>query len=844
MLQSMAEVVDIEQTICQVERTIAMVRNYTAIFKADPATGFTSSYKYLNHYQLLNTTTLESLEEVARKYFHLVGGDLHFFKLMKPIEVPSTRDIQAKCGPLLDYFLLGDASSICATLQELDFEPTEADWKMLVSLVIVCKLFSAYYKNYFSHDVESGTPPLDHTSVSGRSLTVIAEHPDARETIARKAQGKPPPLTGAKSTELLSTQDTHHLDAAYNHRPPELIPPPLSIYDPVFAKFRHEMVTPTETLLFTEDEFDRASRFIDASLRHYPNERARQQALEAVPILDGHYWQTKKILTNASTVEPDGGSCVRSKIGSEFGPVACSSIAELKNGGGDGGCDPSDQAQCGYIKIVSSLQYQPIRLVSCCPAFLVGLSGHTLAIWGAVFADRFFFERLSLMYVGPQAPTTLPSPFGGRSDMEVGIREIAKLLRTLNTCIEDLNAHYTSLTPLPTTMTTSTLNRPSIRPMHGIGIAPSPLATPPYDSFDPSRFVHWKSFGIKGTKYNLEYSQRLTNWMEKTVFRATMTTDTNSEKVDVVVKFAYRYGAAGHRLLAKAGFAPRLYHCAFDETIGMWVVVMDYVSGRVCHGKLIEGERLSIKTAIGLLHAEDLVFGDLREPNVIITEPKNSVCLVDFEWCGSCRDIQEGGNVIPRVRYPTNISMNHEIGWAEGVGRDLVIEKEHNIHRLTRIWAESDSHEISVVVPGAGTGTVSVMTSSKRGSERSAHQKQHRGDSGEARRGGCGGEGRGGRGGSEWSEESIGRTQEAQASERTELEQATIMSYPDQRSYPGSITGRSLTNWNTSRYSVTALSSMAAENDVEVEDDMERAQKRLRDLKRENFSPIQEELCS
>ncbi|KZV73097.1 ras GTPase-activating protein [Peniophora sp. CONT] len=45
------------------------------------------------------------------------------------------------------------------------------------------------------------------------------------------------------------------------------------------------------------------------------------------------------------------------------------------------------------------------------------------------------------------------------------------------------------------------------------------------------------------------------------------------------------------------------------------------------------------------------------------------------------------------------------------------------------------------------------------------------------------------------------------------------------------MSSRRLTNRNTNRYSVTALFSMAAEQDVEVEDDLARAQKRLRDLK-------------
>ncbi|CAO1627019.1 unnamed protein product [Sympodiomycopsis kandeliae] len=45
------------------------------------------------------------------------------------------------------------------------------------------------------------------------------------------------------------------------------------------------------------------------------------------------------------------------------------------------------------------------------------------------------------------------------------------------------------------------------------------------------------------------------------------------------------------------------------------------------------------------------------------------------------------------------------------------------------------------------------------------------------------------------------------------------------------LTAASLSNRNTNRYSVTALYSMAAEQDVEVEDDLARAQKRLRELK-------------
>jgi Ras GTPase-activating-like protein IQGAP2/3 len=50
------------------------------------------------------------------------------------------------------------------------------------------------------------------------------------------------------------------------------------------------------------------------------------------------------------------------------------------------------------------------------------------------------------------------------------------------------------------------------------------------------------------------------------------------------------------------------------------------------------------------------------------------------------------------------------------------------------------------------------------------------------------------------------------------------MSYTETSISPGtgSMTSKRLTNRNTNRYSVTALFSMAAEQDVEVEDDLAR----------------------
>ncbi|KAF5352249.1 hypothetical protein D9757_012509 [Collybiopsis confluens] len=117
------------------------------MFKEDPASDLSSLYQYLRHYQVLITTTLETLGEETRETFDF-GYKLHF---------SSTSDIQAQCDPLLEYFRLGDAK--CMSVQELNFGQTGTLRKMLVLLVIVL------------------LPPRDYTSVSNRLLTAIAEHP-------------------------------------------------------------------------------------------------------------------------------------------------------------------------------------------------------------------------------------------------------------------------------------------------------------------------------------------------------------------------------------------------------------------------------------------------------------------------------------------------------------------------------------------------------------------------------------------------------------------------------------------------------------------------------------------
>ena len=147
---------------------------------------------------------------------------------------------------------------------------------------------------------------------------------------------------------------------------------------------------------------------------------------------------------------------------------------------------------------------------------------------------------------------------------------------------------------------------------------------------------------------------------------------------DLVVKFAKQYSEAAHRLLAETvdgeSFAPALHYVSPDMYGGRRMIVMDYVDGKRLE-RLEEGlsdaQREQLKRALGRLHENGLVFGDLREPNVMIKGDR--VLLVDFDWSG-----KEG-----ETRYPLNL--NTKIVWAQGVEPGAVILKKHDEEMLEKL---------------------------------------------------------------------------------------------------------------------------------------------------------------
>jgi len=148
----------------------------------------------------------------------------------------------------------------------------------------------------------------------------------------------------------------------------------------------------------------------------------------------------------------------------------------------------------------------------------------------------------------------------------------------------------------------------------------------------------------------------------------------------IVVKFTRTYSKVVHNLLAGKGFAPELL--AVEDLVGGWkMVVMEYLSGWVmlqekpCKERQIYKERL--KEALRIIHGCNLVHGDVRCPNILVSEDGN-VKFIDFDHCGV-----DGEDVYPR-------EWDHTFRQGDAKEGD-VLRKYHDDWMLDRIFDNSGS---------------------------------------------------------------------------------------------------------------------------------------------------------
>ena len=271
--------------------------------------------------------------------------------------------------------------------------------------------------------------------------------------------------------------------------------------------------------------------------------------------------------------------------------------------------------------------------------FLVSIAGPLLTVSGAVFADKLICQRLTdPIFLGPRHSTV-----GDLTPLDEGQRKVAQLIRALSKGLGVLKRFYQTLTP--------SRGHPSV---------PS---RPQFQFYDDLR---------TGERHHLLYIERLVpEYPEKTIFRAT-SVHPGGTTAEVVVKFTRRYGRDGHIKLAEESLAPALRFCELVPAVGMIVVVMDYVSSDPTQqGNLQEMWKEGLKKGVELLHGHNLVFGDLRLPNLLMY--KGAIMFIDFDWCG------EDGV----ARYPGDICGDHD--WHPDVGRNRIMKKEHDNYMLEKL---------------------------------------------------------------------------------------------------------------------------------------------------------------
>ena len=183
-------------------------------------------------------------------------------------------------------------------------------------------------------------------------------------------------------------------------------------------------------------------------------------------------------------------------------------------------------------------------------------------------------------------------------------------------------------------------------------------------------FPFVREFGEQKFKY---LSRLALEYPSKLLYKAQLDDPSGNP---LVVKFVSTYHAEAHRLLAQRQLAP-LHYAGTEDSVpslygGRYMVVMDFVD-ETSRAALTGAQFADVKKAVALLHSNNLVFGDLRLPNILLKDGK--VMIIDFDWRGTAGD----------SRYPAELNLDRELCWPPGVQPGSIMQKEHDLFMLEKL---------------------------------------------------------------------------------------------------------------------------------------------------------------
>ena len=461
------------------------------------------------------------------------------------------------------------------------------------------------------------------------------------------------PSSSAKSSAYPKSQIDYSIhDGRYKaNNPRSSIGPPIELFNPAFGHFLDDIsCTPDGDI--PKDIIRSVTRYMKAASANYKDEQTRRSKL--TPILSSVLDSNITVIENDDKTKADG-----SLEGFTQQNAFLFLLKEDKNEFGDGDSDPSTQAGLSaarswvqpkvrnfyflFIRKAYSLilELERFRKATACPTFLIANAGPWLAVLGFALTDCVIVQRLTdFIWVGIDSALS-------RSH----VNRVARIFYALKTSLDKLRSYYDNIGP------------GKLLPRY----FPS-ITTYPHEN---------------GQHVQFEYLGYMENGFDCVTLRAQTITEPAQL---IVVKFVEQYSERAHRILADQGLAPRLlYHgrlCSDSKPSytynSLSMVVMEYIDGDTfdkskLNKSMIETVRLELRRALNLLHDKELVFGDLRPPNVMITKDKK-VKLIDFDWAG------EAG----QVEYPHLLSSAVE--WPKGVQTLDPIKKEHDLEMLDKLF--------------------------------------------------------------------------------------------------------------------------------------------------------------
>ncbi|KAI9439820.1 hypothetical protein H4582DRAFT_2075187 [Lactarius indigo] len=584
------------------------------------------------------STLKEEIKDKMRPAFdHIVADTLILWR----VSVPDTSDLELK----LNGFDLADEDQL-SPMQVLSSVFSDPPLPGQVHIVVKPPSAHLLFQQQRASKSDTNEP-----------WTNIGQLETTQALVVNDAVGVPPPSSIATFPRFHAEQKRHPI---WNGRPSVNSGIPIQLYHPAFANFLRISREGTVDIDVKPESYSATHSLFHAAADLHDNDAERVTATwtslglaieNPLPPLDHHGMHF-----NGAITEVCGGV------------PALVALKEDKNEIGTDGCDPSHQCAFGFRSYYASERMERIRKSCCCPTFLIALAGPWMCIFGAVFVENAVVQQLTdFIWIGGH-------PYDDRK-----IESVTRILASLGTGIKKLKDFY------------KTLSQDGLRP-------------------NPQRFFPFiRRYPVKEDFVNFSYNAYLfpvtqdTRDTPRSPSKAIFVATTEVKRRRIIVKFTQRYNAKAHRLLAIKGCAPELLYCSKEDPnsvdfAGLIMIVMEYIDGRTAYQRYSNGrldQRIfdQVEKALGILHDGNIVFGDLRYPNIIITKDER-VLLLDFDWCGEHE----------KDTYPVSLNDNHDplnnINWHPDVKRGGKMAKVHDTFMLDGMRPQSDTTSLHNQPPG------------------------------------------------------------------------------------------------------------------------------------------------